>query len=108
PEAGYSNYIAEYDLRFTDTYSVNTNMLHETHVGYTWKRSQHTPNSVDPVFQVEGYFPGGGATSQNLDNRERDLEIDDDMMITRGTHSLKFGAQSLGIFIHNYDPDTFN
>ncbi|WP_197413936.1 TonB-dependent receptor [Terracidiphilus gabretensis] len=108
PEAGYSNYIAEYDLRFADTYTVSANMLHETHIGYTWKRTQQSPNSTDPALQVEGYFSGGGATSQNLNNRERDLEIDDDMMITRGAHSLKFGAQSLGFFIHDYDPDTFN
>jgi hypothetical protein len=108
PEAGYSNYVAEYDLRFTNTYTVNANMLHETHIGYTWKRTQQMPNSTDPSLQVEGYFTGGGSTSQNLNNRERDLEIDDDMMITRGAHSIKFGAQSLGVFIHDYDPDTFN
>ena len=43
-----------------------------------------------------------------LDARERDMEIDDDVMITRGKHELKFGAQSLGIFVRDYDPDTFN
>ena len=108
PEAGYSSYVAEYDLRLSYTYTFNANMLHETRIGYTWKRTQQTPNSTAPALQVEGYFTGGGATSQNLNNRERDLEIDDDMMITRGAHSFKFGAQSLGILIHDYDPDTFN
>lgn len=108
PEAGYSNYVAEYDLRLTNTYAFNANMLHETHVGYTWKRTEQTPNSTAPQLQVEGYFVGGGATTQDLDNRERDLEIDDDLMMTRGRHSFKFGAQSLGIFLHDYDPDTFN
>src|SRR6202041_1827294 len=29
-------------------------------------------------------------------------------MLTRGRHDLTFGAQSLGIFVHDYDPDTFN
>jgi len=108
PEAGYASRAAEYDLRFTDTYAFNSNMLHETHIGYTWKRTQQTPDSPAPALQVAGYFNGGGSTSQNLNNRERDLEIDDDVMITRGVHSIKFGAQSLGFFVHNYDPDTFN
>jgi len=108
PEAGYSNYVAEYDLRFTNTWTFNPNALHETHIGYTWKRTQQAPNSTDPALQVAGYFNGGGATSQNLNNRERDLEIDDDLMLTRGKHSIKFGAQSIGVFVHNYDPDTFN
>lgn len=107
-DAGYSSLVAEYDLRFTNSYAMNANLLHETRIGYTWKRTEQTPNSTAPALQVAGYFNGGGATSQNLNDRERDLEIDDDVMITRGKHELKFGAQSLGIFVHDYDPDTFN
>ena len=107
-QAGYSSRIAEYDLRFTNTYAENTHLLHETRIGYTWKRTQQIPNSTAPALQVEGYFNSGGATSQNLNNREHDLEIDDDAILTVGKHELKFGAQSLGIFVHDYDPDTFN
>jgi len=107
-EAGYSSLASEYDLRFTNMQTLSSNMLHETRIGYTWKRTEQTPLSTAPALQVAGYFTGGGATSQNLNERERDLEVDDDMMITRGNHTLKFGAQSLGIFVHNYDPDTFN
>jgi hypothetical protein len=107
-DAGYSSLVAEYDLRFNNTYAANANLLHETRIGYTWKRTEQTPNSTAPELEVAGYFTGGGATSQNLNDRERDLEIDDDVLITRGKHELKFGAQSLGIFVHDYDPDTFN
>jgi hypothetical protein len=107
-EAGYTSRVAEYDLHFSNTYAASANLLHETRVGYTWKRTQQTPNSTAAALQVAGYFNGGGATSQNLNNRERDLEIDDDVMISRGKHELKFGAQSLGLFVHDYDPDTFN
>jgi hypothetical protein len=107
-DAGYSSRVAEYDLRFTNTYVVNANLLHETRVGYTWKRTEETPNSTTPALQVAGYFNGGGATSQNLNDRERDLEIDDDVLITRGNHEIKVGAQSLGLFVHDYNPNTFN
>jgi hypothetical protein len=108
PEAGYSSLMGEYDLRLTNTQTFNANLLHETRIGYTWKRTEQTPLSAAPSLEVAGYFTGGGATSQNLNDRERDLEIDDDVMFTRGKHSLKIGAQSLGFFVHNYDPDTFN
>ena len=57
---------------------------------------------------MSGYFNGGGATSQDLNNRERDLEVDDDVVITSGKQELKFGAQSLGVFVHDYNPNTFN
>ena len=107
-QAGYSSHVAEYDLRFTNTYAVNARLLYETRIGYTWKRNEQTPNATTPALQVSGYFNGGGSTSQNLDNRERDLEIDHDAMLTIGKQELKFGAQSLGIFVHDYNPNTFN
>lgn len=107
-EAGYSSRVAEYDLRFSNTYTVNQNMLHETRIGYTWKRTEEAPNSSSPSLQVAGYFTSGGALAQNLNDRERDLEIDDDVMLVRGNHQIKIGAQSLGLFVHNYNPNTFN
>lgn len=107
-EAGYASLVNEYDLRFSNLLTLNPNMLHETRIGYTWKRAAQTPNSTSPSLQIAGYFTGGGATAQNLNDRERDLEIDDQITIVHGSHTMKFGAQSLGFFVHNYDPDTFN
>ena len=108
PEAGYNSLINEYDLRFSNTFTASANLLHETRIGYTWKRTQQTPLSTAAALQVAGYFVGGGATSQNLNDRERDLEIDHDVMLTRGRHTFKFGAQALAFFLHDYIPDTFN
>lgn len=108
PEAGYSNLVSEYDLRFTNAWTLNANLLDQIRIGFTWKRTEQTPVSTSPSLQVAGFFTGGGATSQNLDNRQRNLEIDDDVMLTRGRHSIKLGVQALGVFVHDYDPDTFN
>jgi Carboxypeptidase regulatory-like domain len=107
-EAGYDNLASEYDLRFHNTLMWKPNLLHETRIGYSWKRTEQTPLSSAPSLQVAGYFTGGGSTSQNLNDRERDLEIDDEVMATHGRHEIKFGVQALGIFVHDYDPDTFN
>jgi Carboxypeptidase regulatory-like domain len=107
-DAGYSSLVSEYDLRLHNTQTINPNILHETHIGYSWKRTEQTPLSNTPSVQVAGYFLGGGATSQNLNDRERDLEVDDDMTVARGRHTVAFGVQSLGIFVHDYDPNTFN
>jgi hypothetical protein len=107
-EAGYSSQVNEFDLRFTNTQTLRANLLHETRIGYSWKHTEQKPNSTDSSIQVAGYFTSGGATSQNLNAHERDLEMDDDMLLTHGKHSLKIGAQSLGTFVHDDDPDTFN
>jgi outer membrane receptor protein involved in Fe transport len=100
--------VSEYALRLTNVQTVNANLLHQTRIGYTWKRTEQTPLSTAPSLQVAGYFTEGGATAQHLNDHERDLEVDDDVMFTQGIHSLKLGAQSLCYFVHNYDPDTFN
>jgi len=107
-DAGYSSLVSEYDLRFHNTQTINANILHETHIGYSWRRTKQTPLSNAPYLQVAGYFQSGGAVSQNLNDRERDLEVDDDMTVAHGKHTVAFGAQSLGIFVHDYDPNTFN
>ena len=107
-EAGYNSLTSEYDLRLLNTQTFGASLLHETRIGYSWKRTAQTPLSTEPSLQVAGYFTGGGSTSGDLDNRERDLEADDDAVLTRGRHTLKFGLQSLGFFLHDYDPDTFN
>lgn len=107
-DGGYSSRVAEYDLRFSNNYTIGANSLHETRIGYTWKRTEQIPNANSPSLEVAGYFNSGGAVAQNLNIRERDLEIDDDLMLVCGKHEVKLGVQSLGLFVHNYNPNTFN
>ena len=108
PEAGYTSRLAEYDLRLSNLETFGANLLHQTRIGYSWRRTQDQANSTSPALQVAGFFTGGGSTSQALNARERDLEIDDSWTVTKGRHTFSLGAQSLGIFMHDYDPNTFN
>jgi hypothetical protein len=107
-EAGYNSTVSEQNLRFTDVFTVSPTLLHETHIGFTWKSTNDAPLSTAPSLQVAGAFIGGGATAGYLQNRERDLEVDDDVMWSHHKHSVKMGVASLGILVHDYDPDTFN
>ncbi len=107
-EAGHGTEISEHTLRLTNIATLSSSLLHESRVAYTWKNTVDTPNSTAASVQVAGAFTGGGATSQTLEDRERDLEVNDDLLITRGAHSMKIGVEALGIFVHATDPDTFN
>jgi Carboxypeptidase regulatory-like domain len=106
--SGFNSLQSQNDLRLLNTQLLGPHLLNETRIGYSWRKTVQTPLSTQPSLMVEGYFAGGGATSGNLSDRERDLEADDDFIFTQGKHSLKVGLQSLGFFIHDYDPDTFN
>ena len=106
--SGFNSLQHEYDLRLLNTQILSAHLLHETRVGYSWLSTEQTPLSTQPSLLVAGYFTGGGPTSGNLNNRERDLEADDDLTLTRGKHSLKAGLQAMAFFLHDDDPDTFN
>src|SRR5580658_302174 len=107
-EAGYNSTISEQNLRLTDIFTLSPTLLSETHIGFTWKSTSDVPLSTAPSLQVAGAFTGGGATAGLLRIRERDLEMDDDVLWTHHKHSLKIGVMSLGALVHDYDPDTFN
>ncbi|HEY1807740.1 MAG TPA: TonB-dependent receptor [Acidobacteriaceae bacterium] len=107
-DAGFDSAVSEYDLRATNTQTLSMNLLQETHVAWTWKDTAQMPLSTAPNLQVAGFFQSGGSTAQALNDRERNLEVDDDLLISRGRQTWKVGAQALGIFVHVTDPDTFN
>lgn len=106
--SGFNSLQSEDDLRLLNTQILTSHLLNEARIGYSWLRTEQTPLSTQPSLEVAGYFTGGGSTGGNLNSRERDLEADDDFIYTKGKHSLKVGLQSLGLFVHDYDPDTFN
>ena len=108
PSAGYDSTVSEYNLRFTNTQTISIDLLHETHAAFTWKDTAQSPLSTAPGLNVAGFFRGGGSTAQNLNDRERNLEVDEDFLYTRHKQTWKIGAQSLGIFVHETDPNTFN
>jgi hypothetical protein len=107
-DAGYDSAVSEYDLRATNTQTLSSNLLHETHVAWTWKDTAQTPLSTEPNLQVAGFFQSGGSTAQQLNDRERNLEVDEDFLYSRGRQTWKMGAQGLGIFVHDADPVGFN
>lgn len=107
-QAGYDSTVSEYDLRATNTQTISPSLLHETHAALTWKDTAQTPLSTTPSLQVAGFFQGGGSSAQNLNDRERDLEVDEDFLWSHKRQTWKVGAQSLGLFVHDADPNTFN
>lgn len=107
-QSGYDSTVSEYDLRATNTQTISPSLLHETHAAFTWKNTAQIPLSSAPAVQVAGFFEGGGSSAQNLNDRERNLEIDEDLLWSDRRQTWKFGAQSLGLFVHDVDPDTFN
>lgn len=107
-EAGAFVRTSEHDLRAVNTTFVAKDLLHSTRIGWSWKTTEQTPNSVAPQVLVAGAFTGGGSTAGKLHNAEGDLELDDEVYLSLKKHTIKTGVQLIGAFIHDDDPDIFN
>lgn len=107
-EAGYNSVQSEHNVRLTNLQTLSARLVHETRIGYTWRYRTDTPNATAPSLQVAGAFTGGGATTGSLRAHERDLEVDDDVLYSRGKHSLKAGLELLNTNLHNATPAGFN
>jgi hypothetical protein len=107
-QAGYDSRQQEHALRFTDLQTLSGRLVHESRVGYTWRMRDDAPQSSVPSLVVAGAFTSGGAATQLLRSHQGDLEIDDDILYTRGNHSMKAGMQLLNTAFHNSSPNNFN
>ena len=108
PEAGYSSVQSEHVLHASNLSTISAHLVHETRLGYTWRYRTDTPNSTAPSIQVAGSFTGGGAPTGSLRSHERDLELDDDVLYSRGKHSLKAGIELIDTSLHDALPSNFN
>ena len=107
-EAGYNSAQAEHTIHLTDMQTLSARVVHESRVGFTWRNRDDAPNSTAAELQVAGAFTGGGVLSGALRSHERDLEIDDDVLYTRGKHSAKIGIELLDANFNNNTPTAFN
>ncbi len=107
-EAGYNSTQSEHTVRLTDLDTISATLVHETRLGYTWRNRTDTPNSTAPSLQVAGSFTGGGVTTGLLRSREGDLELDDDILYSRGKHTLKAGIELLDTNLNDSLPSGFN
>ncbi len=107
-EAGAFARVSEYDLRAINTTFIAKDLLHSTRVGLSWKMTEQIPTSTAAQVAVAGAFTGGGSTTGQLHDAERDLEFDDEVYLSLKKHTVKAGVQLLGAFINDADPDTFN
>ena len=108
PESGYNSTVNEHDLHITNVATLSPTILHESRFAFSWKDTDQSPLSTAPSLQVAGAFTGGGSTGGEMRNHERDIEVDDDLLIGHHAHTIKLGVEALGLLVHDLDPDTFN
>ncbi|WP_158819773.1 TonB-dependent receptor [Granulicella sp. S156] len=107
-ETGYDQEKYDYTLHLTDVTTISPKLMHEARLGIEWDGSDDTPNSTAPQVQVAGAFTAGGSTAGPLRDREVDIEMDDDAILSTAKHLLKFGVQAEVLDEHLRLPTNFN
>ena len=107
-ESGYNSNQYDHILRVSDTTTISPNLLHEGRVSIDLRGEIDAPNSNAPQIQVAGAFTGGGADIGQQRIRQIRTEWDDDIILTRGKHSLKAGLQVFDYVEHQTLTTDFN
>ena len=107
-EAGFDSVSAEHVVHLSNVQTISQSVVHESRIGYTWRYTKDTPNSVGPSLEVAGAFTGGGSQTQFTQMHERDLEVDDDIIYSHGKHMVKAGVELMDIDQHDTLPVNFN
>jgi hypothetical protein len=90
---GYDSQTYDHILRFSNTTTFSPNLLHEARVAIDFRGEIDSPTSTAPQVEVAGAFTGGGAGIGPQRIRQIRTEWDDDIILTKGKHSLKAGLQ---------------
>jgi hypothetical protein len=105
---GYDSQTYDHILRFSDTTTLSPNLLHEGRVNIDFRGEIDDPTSTAPQVQVAGAFTGGGANIGQQRIRQARTEWDDDIIFTKGKHSLKAGLQLFDYVEHQTLTTNFN
>ena len=106
--SGYDSQTYDHVLRFSDTTTLSPNLLHEARVSIDFRGEIDNPTSDAPQVQVAGAFTGGGAEIGAQRIRQIRTEWDDDVVLTKGKHSLKAGLQFFDYVEHQTLTTNFN
>ncbi len=106
--AGYDFSQNDLVIRGSDVTTISPKLVHEARASYEIYHATDIPASTAPSLQVAGYFTGGGASIGNARDRRSRLEVDDDVILNSGKHSIKTGIQFFLVRRNSAVPTNFN
>src|SRR5215510_7429928 len=99
---------SSHNLRLTETWIINTKMIHETRFQYQRERSNQQAKTVGLAINVADSFGSGGSTvAPNLSDSDS-VEYQDYLTVTLKKHTIKGGIQFEFEKIHDLNGGNFN
>jgi Carboxypeptidase regulatory-like domain/TonB dependent receptor len=83
----------ENTVQLSDTQVLSDHIVNETRFQFTGDRNNQAAQNSDPAVIVQGAFTGGGNTiGVNRDDQNR-FELQNDTIVSMGTHAINFGTR---------------
>ena len=114
PSTGYNLDATENTIQVVDTQIFSDKLINEARFEYQRDLSTQTPLTVAPTVQVQGYFTGGGSSTQTINDHQDHFEAQNYTSLALAKHFIRFGgrlrttrdanysnSQSLGIFTYS-------
>ena len=105
---GYNVSNQENALQISDTQILSPSIINETHFQYMRDRDSQTAQSALPTITVQGAFTGGGSSLGTSRAGMDNYELQNSTMISKGAHSINFGARLRFTRDSSYSTSGFN
>jgi hypothetical protein len=108
PSQGYNLLTTEQTLQVSDTQTIGTNIINETHFQYLRDETIQLAQSTAVTLVVPGAFNGGGNPAGNILDNTNHYELQNYTSIQRTNHFIKFGGRLRAVTDANNSTGGFN
>jgi hypothetical protein len=108
PSEAFNSTTTTQTLQLSDSQNIGKNKILETRFQWIRSRSGQTPASVAPTTSVEGYFSGGGSSSQTLNDHTDRTELQEYFSLDHGKHFIRIGGRYRGYRDANFNNAGYN
>lgn len=108
PSQGYNVTNQENTLQISDTQILSPSIINETHFQYMRDRDTQIAQNAGSTITVQGAFTGGGSSMGTNRSSLDNYELQNSTMISKGLHSIVFGARLRDTRDSSYSTAGFN
>jgi hypothetical protein len=104
----YDSSSVENTLQVSDTQILSPTVINETRLAFSRSTSSQVAQNASPTVMVQGAFNGGGSSLGNSRDTQNQLEMVNNTMISKGTHTINLGGRLRYTGDSNYSTAGFN
>jgi hypothetical protein len=104
----YDQTLVEHAYQATETWVVNNSTIDETHFQFLHQHQVQSSPDTDPSILVSSAFNGGGPANSQYSYIHHHYEVQNNVSIVKGTHTIKTGIRLRAVSIQDSTRANFN